>query len=456
MFSFIPLHLHSEYSFHAGVPTVPELIRRAKAYGLEALALTDTDRVSGLLLFYQQCLEQGIKPILGVELSFPNPSPTPGPKRKLVMLARNRDGYADLCEITTSRQLDPTNFTIKNVFNKPFPNLYLITYYIDLLTELADTPNRENLFGELVNNSASSRRRSREVERICRELHLPLVASNDSFFLDKDGWYTHRVLAAIGANTTLSRQEAEDIAPPGAWFRSPEDMTRLFPNHGQALANTKMIADSCQADLDLGTWIMPEIRVPAGHSPETWLAHAAWNGLEGRYAGKPGYGRAREIQEKELAVINKLGYASYFLMVKQIRDWANEQYRGKFRRPTDCTLMRGSAANSITFFNIGASDLDPIKYDLYFERFLNEERSHPPDADLDFGWDERDAVFDYFNDTWGRDRVAVMCTTNRMRRRAAFRETAKVFGYSEEQISRLLEHPLPENDPARPRRAEHD
>ena len=121
----------------------------------------------------------------------------------------------------------------------------------------------------------------------------------------------------------------------------------------------------------------------------------------------------------ELATIEKLGYPSYFLIVKEIRDWANTRLGTGDRRPTDCTILRGSAANSITFYNIGVSDLDPIRYDLYFQRFLNEDRASPPDADLDFGWDERDEVQKFIAERWGQERVAATCTTNHFRERAA-------------------------------------
>jgi len=150
------------------------------------------------------------------------------------------------------------------------------------------------------------------------------------------------------------------------------------------------------------------------------------------------YEKAKKIQEMELDVIAKLGYSSYFLIVLDIRQWANRTFSGNYRKNTDCTIMRGSAANSLTFFNIGASDLDPIRYDLYFQRFLNEDRASPPDADLDFGWDERDQVIEYIEKKWGSERVAMTCTFQHYRRKASFRETAKVYGYSDEQISQIV------------------
>jgi DNA polymerase III alpha subunit len=214
-------------------------------------------------------------------------------------------------------------------------------------------------------------------------------------------------------------------------------MAQDFSDRPDALANAGAVAEDCRAELGLGRWIMPEIDVPPGHTPDTLLAEAARKGLEANYAGKETYARAREIQEMELAVIRKLGYSSYFLMVKEVRDWASRAFGTAYRRARDCSILRGSGANSITFHNMGVCNLDPIAHGLYFQRFLNEDRAAPPDADLDFGWDERERVLEHMVERYGRDRVAITCTTNRFRYRAAFREAAKVFGYSDDQVSKV-------------------
>jgi error-prone DNA polymerase len=430
---FVSLHNHSVFSFHAGVVTVEDLVAHAKLLGMNAIALTDTDRMSGLIKFYCACKESGIKPILGVELTLPKDT-----TQNVVCLARNADGYADICEITTNRHLRQETFRFYPEFGKPWPNLFFISSCPDVLALLANTPNKERLYAELVNNSQATRLHSRIVEQIAQRLGIPLVASNNSFFLDEKDWETHKILSAIGKVSTVSRLRPEEYAPAHAFLRSHDDMARLFPNHAVAVANTARIADLCNAELNLGSWIMPEISAPSGISPTQHLRALAYAGLEENFAGTPQYLEAKRIQDMELEVIEKLGYPSYFIIVKDIRDWAGKTFSQGFRRPKDCTVLRGSAANSMTFYNIGVSDLDPIKYDLYFQRFLNEDRASPPDADLDFGWDEREKALEYLVDKWGRDRVAITCTTNHFRRRAAFRETAKVFGYSEEQVTEIL------------------
>jgi error-prone DNA polymerase len=445
---YVPLHTHSVFSFHAGVPTVGELVARAKQLGMTALALTDSDRISGLILFYLECRNAGIKPILGVELTDPSALrqavvvslPNHQGDRSsghLVLLAKNADGYGDLCELITQRHTDET-FSFEKAFSRPWPDLVFITSSPSLLALLAATPNRADLFGELINNSAESRTQSARLEKTAVAHGIRCIVSDNSFFLDENDWETHRVLRAIGLNATLSRLRAGEYAPRQALLRPHAAMERLFPRHPDAIAQTARIADSCTAELSLGNWIMPRIEVPRGHTPESYLQTLAAQGLEKNYAKKREYEQARRIQEMELAVIEKLGYASYFLIVKDVCDWAAATLSGGYRNPRDTTILRGSAANAITFYNLGVSTLDPIRHDLYFQRFLNEDRASPPDADLDFGWDEREQALDYMVERWGRDRVAITCTTNHFRRRAAFRETAKVFGYSEEQVSEIL------------------
>jgi DNA-directed DNA polymerase III PolC len=427
---FVHLHTHSEYSFYAGVPKVQELVAIARELGHKAIALTDTNRMSGLIDFYLQCKNVGIKPILGVELTAKDNQTI-----NVVMLAKNANGYSDICEIISERHLTET-FSLQHVLrDRLWENILFLSNYPEILSLLISGANRSNSFAELINNSQDSRKRSKKVEKIALENQIPMVASNNVFFLNRENWDTHKVLKAIGLNSTLSRLEKSETAPHNATYRTAREMATRFPDHWEALQNTNRIADLCNVELQLDKWILPKVAVPKGDSPESFLRKIAFEGLEKNYGSTVFFQKAKDIQEMELQVIEKLGYASYFLMVKDIRDWASEKFRTRYRKLKDCSILRGSAANSITFFNMGASDLCPIKHNLYFQRFLNEDRASPPDADLDFGWDERDQVLDYVVERWGRERVAITCTTVHFRKRASFREVAKVFGYSDEQIS---------------------
>ena len=432
--SFAHLHVHSEFSLLSGVPKIQELVAKAKAEGMKSLALTDTNRMSGLILFYKECLAQGIRPILGVELSEAS-----RPGETVVLLARNAEGYGDICELITRRQREQAAFTFAKAFSKAWPDLTLLTAFPRPLKTLAEGPNRPHLYGELLRHSPEARERGKGIEALCQAWELPVAAAGDCRFLVPADFEVHRILRAIDLNSTLSRLKPGETAPEGAWMRSEAQMAELFRDRPDALENTARIAAACDARLDLGHWIMPEIKVPKGHSPDTWLAKVASRGLWRKYGNTPQFAKARAIQEMELGVIRKLGYSSYFLMVKEVRDWASRTLRGKYRRARDCSILRGSGANSITFYNLGVCNLDPIALNLYFQRFLNEDRAAPPDADLDFGWDERDRALKWMVERFGREHVAITCTTNTFRTRAAFRETAKVFGFSDEQVTTVMD-----------------
>lgn len=430
--AFVPLHTHSWHSLLQGVPDIPGLVARAKALGYTSLALTDVNTTSGLILFLQECRTQGIKPILGVELVDPN-----DPERRLIAIARDAHGYGDLCEITTHSL--STGFSLSTFHSQLSTfHLYFSTPHPALLAELACSPLRPQLYGMLLCNDPITRATSRKIEAFCSKEGIPLLASSDTHFLDQSDHSLHQALRAIAYNTTIERLAPNVVAPVGAWLRPASDMERLFARIPEAIANTARIADSCIDNLQATPWILPRIEVPAGHTPHEWLSKQAMLGLESNYARSPDYSKARLLQQKELATIEHTGYSSYFLMVKQIRDYAASIFQEKFRHGRECSIMRGSAANCLTFYNIGASDLDPVRYNLYFERFLNESRTSPPDADLDFGWDEREKILQYFFDTWGEDHVCVLCTTHTFRWRGAFREAAKVLGFSDAQVTTLF------------------
>ena len=426
------LHLHSEFSFLAGVPTIKELVSTAKKLGYNAVHLADQNRMSGLILFYQECRSQGLKPLLGVELTDPKK-----PSERVVLVARSAEGYGDLCEIITQLQLYPDRFTFEKTFSQAWPQLFFLTASTNTLRLLSASPNRARTFAELIRHSAEHRAHGKIVVELADQLSISCIASQNAFFLHRSDHELHQILRAIDLNSTLSRLRKGETAAPEAYLMSPAQMQDLFSDKPEALINAERLANECNVELSLNTWIMPQINVPKGYTPDRYLEKKAWEGFEKNYgpsANAPEYARAKKIQTMELEVIAKLGFSSYFLMVQEIRDWANHTLAQGYRRPKDCTILRGSAANSLTFYNLGVSDLDPIRYDLYFQRFLNEDRASPPDADLDFGWDEREGVLDHVAERFGRERVAITCTTNHFRQRAAFREVAKVFGFSEEQV----------------------
>ncbi len=427
------LQAHSQFSLLAGTPSIEALVTRARQLGYAALALTDVNRMSGLVVFYAECLRQSIQPILGAEIR-----EAQNPGNRLTLLARNEAGYGDLCELITQRHLHGTAFSLARALEKPWPHLFLVSEATEILDALSRGPNRARLFGASIRHSPEARLRARATEAFCARAGLPVVAAGDVWFLDRREHTVHRILRAIDLNSTLSRLRPGETEPAGAWMRAPAELDALYDDHPQLVRDAEALAERCHARPPTGKWIQPEIPVPQGHTPDTWLADQAGHGLRANYGGTPHFERAEQIQDMELSVIEKLGYASYFLMVKDVYEEAGRRFAKKFRTPKDCSLLRGSAANSITFYNLGVGRLDPIRHKLYFQRFLNEDRASPPDADLDFGWDEREEMLAYMAERFGRERVAITCTFNHFHFPSAFRETAKVFGYSEEQVRAVL------------------
>ncbi len=439
--AFAPLHVHSTHSLLRGIPSVPELVACAKARGYQALALTDIGTMAGSILFLEECRRQNIKPILGLELRDAR-----DPELRLVLLARNAQGYGDLCELASFHNLKRRGPDLEDLFAREFPDLFALCPHPLLLQRLAHTPLRSSLFGAICLQDIASANRSRAVDQMARAEGIPVAVAHECWFLNPSDEPLHRLLRAIDGNTDLSRLHPSETVPATAWLPPLDKIKEIYGRHPKALEMAERLADFCRDDLAASAWILPEVEVPTGHTCDSWLAHLAREGLTRNYGGTPQWAKAHGIQEKELDVIRRTGYSGYFLMVREIRRAAGAKFQGGFRRGRECSVLRGSAANCLTLFNLDASDLDPVRYDLYFERFLNEDRTSPPDADLDFGWDERPDVLQWFFDTYGEDHVCILSATHHFRRRAAFRETAKVLGFSEQQVGevfhRLRQAPL--------------
>jgi DNA-directed DNA polymerase III PolC len=431
------LGAHSEFSLLNGVGAVSAWVKQAKALGYTSLGLADVNRMSGLVMFWQECERQGIRPVMGVELR----EAAPHKEGSATVYARGDAGYGDLCELITWRQTGlprTTPFSLKAAFAEAWPELFILSSHLPTLEALARGPNRDRVYGALVRHDAATRAHGRALAAWCDREGIPMAACGDAWFPTAAGHELHRVLRATDLNSTLSRLRAGETAPPEAWLHPPARMLELFEDRPDCLENAERIAAACAARPPMNGWVMPIVDVPAGETPESRLTALAREGLMRHYGGTRDFARAEEIQEMELGVIKKLGYASYFLMVKDVYEEAGKIFSHEFRRPKDCSLLRGSAANSLTFYNLGVGRLDPIEHNLYFQRFLNEDRASPPDADLDFGWDEREKILEHVVKRYGRERVAITCTFQHFRFKAAFREAAKVFGYSEDQVTEIL------------------
>jgi len=419
--NFVHLHVHSNYTLSRGASTLEELLLSAHRLGMTSLALTDTNALYGALSFYKLARKAGIKPIIGTVLDDPDDS-----KRYAVLLARSGAGYSRLCRAVTDRQLKD-DFSLAECIREHGQDLFVLTPDTELARELAGELEAGSLFVELVHRGdQASRRVLREQLAFAREGGLPVVASNAVMFHDPSRYHTHRVLVAIGRNSTLEALEPEELAHPKQYLRSGVEMHRLFRRLPEALENTVRIARACAVEFALGTPTFPRYPLPEGESPYSYLSKIAFDGLRERY--RPITPEALERLQYELSVIDQLGFSEYFLIVWDIVNYA--------RKESIPVVGRGSAADSLVSYCLGITAVDPLAYGLYFERFLNLSRTDCPDIDVDLCWKGRDRVVRYVYDRYGADHVAMIATYNTYKSRSAFREIAKAFGLPPREVSR--------------------
>jgi len=446
---FAHLQVHSHYSLMRGVPGLEALCVAAAGRGFDTLALTDTDGLYGAVRFFEVAKSAGLKPILGAEVT--TPLATPGTKGavgapengkaappnpngpRVTLLVRDDEGYSNLCRILTRRHLDP-RFEVGPALAALGQGLVVLSGSLPLLRGLRETRPPRDLFLALgpVGASATGARRGGVLKAIAdaRRLDLEPVAVNDVHFLDPGDYERHLLLRAIDGNTTLDRVPPEDLVPPSAWLKPAAEMERLVPHCPESLETAARIADECA--LVTPPWgkrfVHPRFADLDGDVPAdsyALLVARCEAGARRRYGSIPKAVRRR--LDDELAIVRDKGYADYFLVVQEIVR----------RSPRTCG--RGSAAASIISYCLGITHVEPIRHDLYFERFLNRGRVDPPDIDVDFCWDERDDVIAWVFKAFGADRVAMITNHVTLRARAAVREIAKVHGLPDGEIRRVTD-----------------
>jgi len=430
---FCHLHVHSHWSLLAGASGIGELLNRAVEQGCHALALTDINNVYGAIPFYLEATARGVKPIIGATITKAHGLQPVGFKSgaagALVALSRDRDGYANLCRLLTARHLDE-DFDLLSAAQRCQEGLIYLCDDAEMLRRLAPRIEPNALYAELVRFGGDAERaRLRELYKTARELKVPLVATNAVAFHDPSRHDLHRVLLAIGRNGLLDQLPAEAVAPPDAYLKSPAQMSELFAACPEAIANTARIAERCNLDFELDRPRFPRCELPEGETPFSHLCKLAFAGLARRYGTiSPG---AMERLQRELSVIDRLGFPEYFLIVHDIVAYA--------RNKDIACVGRGSAGDSLVSYCLGITQVDPLAHDLYFERFLNESRTDVPDIDLDFDWRFRDDVLDYIYRRYGPSRTAMICTFNTFAARSAFREIAKAMGLPPRRIGALAD-----------------
>jgi error-prone DNA polymerase len=407
----IPLTLRSHYSLMWGIDSPAAICRAARQMGYDRLALTDTDNLYGLWPFLHACREEGLTPVVGAEITDPRNT------RRAVCLGKDAAGYANLCRLITRRHRDPA-FDLAASLPHLADGLRVLTGHRELLVAwhragiqpVAALPRRApSPFHPLV--------------RTARDLGLPIVATPGSFFLQADGYAAHCLLRAIAGNTALSRLAPGDTATTDAWLAPPEEYGRRFATLPESLDHTHRLAEELVFTGPSFGLVMPPWEDGKGRGADDCLRRAAFAGARRRYGRELGEAVVERL-EHELATIARMGFSAYFLVVEKIVS----------QSPRTCG--RGSAAASLVAYCLGITNVCPVKHNLYFGRFLNPGRSDPPDIDVDFAWDERDAVIESVLNRFA-GRAAMVASHILFQPRMALRETAKVFGMPEAEIGKI-------------------
>ncbi|GAC40901.1 DNA polymerase III subunit alpha [Paenibacillus popilliae] len=449
---FVHLHVHSEYSLLDGAARIENLAARAAQYGMKALALTDHGVMYGTIAFYKACLAHGVKPIIGMEAYVTTGSLHEKGSRKeqpiyhLILLAKNEEGYRNLMRITSVGHLEGFHY-------KPRVDMDTLRRHAEGIIALSACLGGEVSHHMLHGHEEAAREaaeRYRDVFKdgfylelqdhglpeqkkvnlglvaLSESTGIPLAVTNDVHYMEEEDASVQDVLICIGTGKTKEDEDRLKMGTTQMYFKSAEEMNALFRHIPEAVANTARIAEQCQVTLDLGASILPSFEpLPPGVAAPGYLRRLCQEGLERRYADLPAWSdeefrtAAQERLNYELDTIEKMGFSDYFLIVWDFIRFAHEQ--GIMTGPG-----RGSSAGSLVAYSLRITNVDPLKYRLLFERFLNPERITMPDIDIDFNDERRDEVIRYVADKYGHDRVAQIITFGTMAARAAVRDVGRV------------------------------
>ncbi|MBS4537398.1 DNA polymerase III subunit alpha [Clostridium sp. D2Q-11] len=448
MSRFTHLHLHTEYSLLDGASRVDKLMDRVKAQGMDSVAITDHGVMYGVVNFYKSAVKKGIKPILGCEVyvsmgEYTRKDPSKDKSQyHLVLLAENNIGYKNLIKIVSEGFVNGfyykprVDFTILEKYKEGIIVLSgclggelqqnLLNDNYDKAKNIAkkykDTFGKKNYFLEIQDHGIKEQKLVNEkLIRLSEELDIELVATNDVHYTNKEDSKFHDVLLCIQTGKTINEENRMKFPSTEFYLKTYEEMSKVFPHRLDALDNTAKIADRCNVELDFDTLHLPEFNIPEGYTNETYFEELCYKGLEERYENI-----TQEIQERlkyEIKVIEDMGYVDYFLIVWDFIKYAKDN--GIMVGPG-----RGSAAGSLVSYTLGIIDIDPIKYNLIFERFLNPERVTMPDIDIDFCYERREEVIDYVIKKYGDDRVAQIVTFGTMAARGAIRDVGRALDIS--------------------------
>ena len=459
--SFAHLHVHSEYSVLDGACPIDALAERAAALGQPALGLTDHGVMNGAVEHYKACKKHGIKPILGLEAYFVDDLSSTALKYErnhLTLLAASDAGFRNLVKLSSAGYLEGYRRGKANV------DLDLLSRYSDGVIALTgclqsrfcrrivdDIPGEarahaaelmqvfgaDNVYFEVQKNGIAAQDKANEgIVRFARELGRPLVATGDVHYLRREDYDNHKALLCVQTKSTL-REPKLSFDTNEFYLKDSAEMAAEFVEWPESIAATLEIAERCEVEIELGKMLIPRFPAPEGEAQEAYLRRLAHAGLRARY-GDPPPSAALERLEMELGVIEKMGFSAYFLIVWDFVKYAKDN--GIAVGPG-----RGSAAGSIVSYALKITDVDPLEYDLLFERFLNAERISMPDIDIDFSVKGREQVIQYVAEKYGRESVAQIITFGRMFPRAATRDAARVLGLdygAGDRVAKLIPEPV--------------
>ncbi|MDD3438492.1 MAG: DNA polymerase III subunit alpha, partial [Clostridiaceae bacterium] len=455
MKNFVHLHVHTEYSLLDGAGRVEKLVARAKELGMESIAVTDHGVMYGVMEFYKQAKKYGIKPLIGCEVyvaarTMCDRDPKlDGSQYHLVLLAKNEEGYNNLIKLVS------LGFT-EGFYYKPRVDMEVLRKYSKGLIALSaclagaipghiidgnyeaakraalsynEIFGQGNFYLELQDHGIKEQSLvNQEVVRMSRETGIPLIATNDVHYVDKEDAAAQDILLCIQTGKTILEEDRLKFQGQEFYLKSSEEMYELFKYVPDALENTAKIAEMCSLEFNFGQVHLPAFDVPEGYTSDTYIRKLCYDGLAKRYAELTD--ELKERAEYELSVITRMGYSDYYLIVWDYVKFARDN--GIMVGPG-----RGSGAGSLVAYCLGITNIDPIKYNLIFERFLNPERISMPDFDVDFCYERRQEVIDYVVSKYGKDRVAQIITFGTMAARAAIRDVGRALNIPYAQVDMI-------------------
>jgi DNA polymerase-3 subunit alpha len=461
---FVHLHLHTQYSLLDGTIRLADLFKKAREYRMPAVAITDHGNMYGAVDFYQQAYKAGIKPIIGCELyvaprsRFDKTSAGPGETaRHLIVLVKNLQGYRNLIKLTSAGFLEGFYYRPridKEILAKHSEGLIATSACLhgevadsilkgDLEGAKAAARQYREIFGEgnyylemMENGIPEQSLVNKRLMEISKELSIPLVATNDCHYLDRANSEAHEVLLCIQTGKTMDDPGRMQFATDAFYLKSPDEMKQLFSYCPEAIENTVVIAEKCNLKLDFNQIFLPHFEIGQGRSLDEHLRDMAKAGLE-QFMPKILQGQDSSLRQKyqmrlerELDIIKSMGFAGYFLIVSDFINYAKS-------RNIPVGPGRGSAAGSLAAYAIGITEIDPIRYGLFFERFLNPDRKSMPDIDTDFCMEGRDEVIRYVSEKYGSDRVAQIITFGKMQAKAVIRDVGRALNMPYGEVDRI-------------------